>query len=700
MIVFGLIFVVGAIACALALVLGRPLLGRAATLRLVSASHSTVFAGVREYLRIHERALLASGGLVAVAVFVGAGAVRAHAPSDPVSSSWAMAAWITAALLTGAVSTTLATRVAAHAAARCSPRVAEAANHGADHALREGIHAASAATLAACAVLLVGLASLTLAAFASAGGLNDDEAGGNAANTMAQLITAYAFGTVLASVVAHTIGGVFVSAAPSVDPHNANVGAHLDVAVSRVADLFATLATALIAGTVIFGSVASRSSTAAHSPLAITLGPLVALAFCVLSSTVGLLVVRTDSTEQVGASVDRGLVVTLVLGTASFVGLTHWLFGESWWRMLIAPCAGLLGAALLLWSERVFGTRKRAAPHDTRQHLVGAWGFGLQRAASTVFVAGTVAVGGYFAGHGSGLAHGGSVGLVLATLGVLTPAPFVLATSTFGTLVDRWLDLDPDEGRNRNAERRLLSATFGLSGARAFAAVGTAMAAWVAVPALAYLARGAGSDGEQAALRLGGPAVSALLGTALVFWIAGANIRAVASVLRGSHADEPTDDADAMSMQSAAVASMSAARRVSATLQESVRQGVPLILVVTLAPALIFALIRLTAGGGSSGTLVTSTASLLLGASLAGLALSVASESIGNYWTTKNRNVTGTIEHKPVDVTKKWAKNLPDGAAVVGDTLGSPLQSLVGPSIHALVKLLATAALAFAPLFF
>jgi K(+)-stimulated pyrophosphate-energized sodium pump len=39
------------------------------------------------------------------------------------------------------------------------------------------------------------------------------------------------------------------------------------------------------------------------------------------------------------------------------------------------------------------------------------------------------------------------------------------------------------------------------------------------------------------------------------------------------------------------------------------------------------------------------------------------------------------------------------GAAVVGDTVGDPFKDTAGPSLHVLVKLLATVTLVLAPLF-
>jgi len=210
---FGIIFGVGFAALALAFFLGRPLLSRAARLRLATSSHSHVFAGVRAYLRYHDRALLAFAALIAVVCFVGLGVVRSHSPQDPAGSSYALAAWIVAASLLGALTSSLGSRVVAHTLAGTTPRILEAAKHGPEEAVREGIHRAGAASLAAFAIVLCGFAGLAVAAYAVSGGFSDAAA---SAPTV-RLVLGFAFGTVLAAVVSHTIGGVFVAACLHLD---------------------------------------------------------------------------------------------------------------------------------------------------------------------------------------------------------------------------------------------------------------------------------------------------------------------------------------------------------------------------------------------------------------------------------------------------------------------------------------------------
>jgi Na+/H+-translocating membrane pyrophosphatase len=702
MIEFGLLIGAGVLALALAFALGRPLLGRAVKLRLVTSARGAVFGGVRSFLRIHDRVLLAFAALVAVALFVGIGVVRSHVPTDPTESSYALAGWITTAVLLGAASTALATHLAAHAMARTSPRFDEAVKHGATDALREGIHGAGASTLAITAILLLSLTVLAIAAFGSAGGFGSVVGNQPAARNMALLISAYAVGAVIASTVTHTIGGIFVAASSSLDSAIASVGSHLDVPVSRVADLFATIATALVASTVLCVGAATASPGSVGGPTAMALCPLIALAFGTLSSTVGIFVVRTDASEPVGAAIDRGLAVTFALSAASFIGITQWLFGSSWWRLLLAAVVGLLAAMIILLLDRFFSAlRARAAAQDEPDAIVlGAWGAGFQRAALLAFVAFVAAIGGFVAGRSTGLDHGGSLGLVLTTLGMLAPAPFVLTTATFATIVARGVAPTRSSAeRNTIAERRLESAATGLSSARAYNAVCMAMVAWVVVPAFASLVAVHTKSTLANELRWAVLAASALLGTLLVFWVASAGMRAIVAVVRSCRAPRPEPD-DAM-MPSAPGSMSSGVQRVATTLLESVRQGIPVVLLTIGVPAIVWALLRLGLGGDSPGALAAATGSLVLGASFAGLAVSLAVDTIGYSWRIENlKKSSDVVRDKSVDVTKKWAKNPRDGAAVVGDTLGSPLQSLVVPCIHALVKLLAAAALALAPLFF
>ncbi|PIE05898.1 MAG: hypothetical protein CSA75_02340, partial [Sorangium cellulosum] len=228
-----------------------------------------------------------------------------------------------------------------------------------------------------------------------------------------------------------------------------------------------------------------------------------------------------------------------------------------------------------------------------------------------------------------------------------------------------------------------------LSTVRSYAATCTTASAWVAAVALSSVFAIYGSKLsaiEINTLELGSVGVAAFSGVVLVFWLSGAALRAVAGVLKNTHP------------HTGQAAATPGAAQVATAFQESVRHAIPVMLLVTGIPVVLWTIGRLLLGGDLQTVAVVATGALVLGASVAGFILSLTADGIGNlepFSPKSNRH-----GDKSVDVTKKWANNPSTGVAIEGDTLGSPLQSLVGPCIHALVKLLAAAALALAPLFY
>ncbi len=497
MIEFGVILGAGVLALTLALFLGRPLLSRSTKLRLVTSAHGTVFASTRNFLRTFDQALAVLTALVTFFAFVGVAVVRDHTPQDPTETSYALAGWIVVSLLLGALSSALATHLASHAMTRSAPRIDEAAKRGAADFLREGIRSAGAATLALGSILLLSFTSLALAAVSLSGGLTDAPSSSNPTRAMVALVSSYALGTVITAIASHTVGGVFVASCASLAHDNApllnKVRIHLNVAVSRVPDLFASMATSLVAASIL--SVTSLETSYSGSPIALALGPAIALTLSVLASTIGIFVVTTDEHENVTSALDRGLAVTILLSTASFVGLTQWLFDHIWWRMLLSAFSGLLGAVVLVVMERIFALRHASSNGcDDASRTFDVSGLGFQRASLLGTVALLSVLGGFIAGRSSGADQGGIYGLSLAVLGMISPAPFVLTTAAFGAMVTRHLHADcqdahapktPSQRKQDQVRSRLALVDVGsLCTVRSYAATCTTASAWVAAVAL------------------------------------------------------------------------------------------------------------------------------------------------------------------------------------------------------------------------
>jgi K(+)-stimulated pyrophosphate-energized sodium pump len=84
-------------------------------------------------------------------------------------------------------------------------------------------------------------------------------------------------------------------------------------------------------------------------------------------------------------------------------------------------------------------------------------------------------------------------------------------------------------------------------------------------------------------------------------------------------------------------------------------------------------------------------AGLLMVGTISGILLAMLMNNGGGAWDNAKKFIeTGQYGGKRSDAHK---------AAVVGDTVGDPFKDTAGPSLHVLIKLLATITLVLAPLF-
>ena len=87
----------------------------------------------------------------------------------------------------------------------------------------------------------------------------------------------------------------------------------------------------------------------------------------------------------------------------------------------------------------------------------------------------------------------------------------------------------------------------------------------------------------------------------------------------------------------------------------------------------------------------SAVAGLLMVGTISGILLAMLMNNGGGAWDNAKKWIeTGQYGGKKSDAHK---------AAVVGDTVGDPFKDTAGPSLHVLIKLLATITLVLAPLF-
>ncbi|RLT36814.1 MAG: sodium-translocating pyrophosphatase, partial [Chloroflexi bacterium] len=98
----------------------------------------------------------------------------------------------------------------------------------------------------------------------------------------------------------------------------------------------------------------------------------------------------------------------------------------------------------------------------------------------------------------------------------------------------------------------------------------------------------------------------------------------------------------------------------------------------------------------SSGWLAVS--GMLIIGTIGGIAMATFFNNSGGAWDNAKKYIeSGDMKDENGEVVKKGSAI--HAAAVVGDTVGDPFKDTAGPSLHVLVKLLATVTLVLAPLF-
>ena len=283
------------------------------------------------------------------------------------------------------------------------------------------------------------------------------------------LIVGYGFGASFVALFAQLGGGIYTKAAdvgadlvgkveagiPEDDPRNPAViadlvGDNVGDCAGRGADLFESTAAENI-GAMILAAGLYRANLQVFesqglSLLGVLLFPLVARAFGIIASIIGILSVKTNDKEDPMKALNRGYYVTAVLAMIGFFIASRWLLGEQYYFNFFL--CGLIG---VLTSHRVRAhhavlhgvpvppgavdreaSQTGPATNIISRHRRRAWnppGF-------PVLVIAAAIVGAYFLGDSSGLQHAGLFGTAVATMGMLATAAYILAMDTFGPITD------------------------------------------------------------------------------------------------------------------------------------------------------------------------------------------------------------------------------------------------------------------------
>jgi K(+)-stimulated pyrophosphate-energized sodium pump len=299
-----------------------------------------------------------------------------------------------------------------------------------------------------------------------------------ATSAIAFLLPAHALGAGITALVLQRVGAVYRAASDvgailggeadaglrHADARNpatvaALVGNHVGIAATRTVDFHVAVCTAnAVAG--LLGLTAYASS---GSP-ALALLPFVVLAFGVLASGFGVMVVRHLEHEPPTRALWRGHAATSVVTLGGLAGACIWLLEDHWLSFFAAGSLGVLALAASVHLGRLRLTRRLGFVRELQDAgragvaptISSGLGVGLQTALLPLLAMGLVLSLSWQLGASSRVPMGGFVATWTAIMALLATGPYLLTTATFNALASSSLGIaamGPAGATNRITQR-------------------------------------------------------------------------------------------------------------------------------------------------------------------------------------------------------------------------------------------------------
>jgi len=732
---------VGVLALVAALLLARAVIASDTGTPEMQSISNAIREGAEAFLRRQYKTIGAIALVLAVVVFVGY-------RMSPRTSPFALKTVVS--FLVGAVCSGLAGFTGMYCSIRANIRTASAARTSLNKALQMALRGGAVTGLVVVALSLLGVGSL----FLFFGGLQNPQA-------VPYQLVGFGFGASLVALFAQLGGGIYTKAAdvgadlvgkveagiPEDDPRNPAViadlvGDNVGDCAGRGADIFESTAAenvgAMILGAALYPVFGVKG----------ILFPLIVLAINLIASIVGVFVVSTREDEDPMHALNKGFYVTSALALAGFAGAVYTMLNGPLVRPLwLLGCGvvGLITAFLFVWITEYYTEAKfrpvrsivEASVTGPATNIISGLAVGMETPAMPVVVISAALLLSYYFGV-QGLAGvagisdyaKGIYGTAIATMGMLSCAAYILAMDTFGPITDNAggiieMSNQPDSIRERtdkldSAGNTTKALTKGYAVGSASLAAFLLFSAYLEEIKVIVTAKVANAGGYMPVgwsftninLAQVPVFVGALLGATLTYLFSSMAIKAV-----GRTAQMVVQDVRNQFKENPGImlgtSKPNYARCVNivtgAALKEMVLPGV-LVVGLPVVVGLIFrhlsssyqanatvyapgAILPVPAIGGVPVNLAgaEAVAGLLMVGTISGVLLAMLMNNGGGAWDNAKKFIeTGEYGGKKSEAHK---------AAVVGDTVGDPFKDTAGPSLHVLIKLLATITLVLAPLF-
>ncbi len=688
---------------------------------------SKIYAGAMAYLKRQYTTIAYLAVFAAVAIGVLLAVLKT--PEGSTISPIELGIKTSVAFLVGAICSGLSGFIGMYIAVQANLRTAAAARRSLADALTTSLRGGAVSGFLVVALSLMGVTTILLAY----GGLQfndlkftDAKTATETVNNVLSSIVGFGFGASFVALFAQLGGGIYTKAAdvgadlvgkveagiPEDDPRNPAViadlvGDNVGDCAGRGADLFESTAAENI-GAIILGAVLYKLSPD-HSA-AWLMFPLIMMAFGIVASLIGVLMVRpSNKPHDPLTDLNIGFYVTAFLCMGAVVGGSFWMLGgngyaDAGWKFALCGVIGILTSfAFVLFTQyytagswrpvREIAEASKTGPATV---VIAGTAVGFETTAPSTLVIGGALLSSYFLGNSiTGLPLGGIFGTAVATVGMLMTAAYILAMDTFGPITDNAggiteMSNSPQEVRDvTDALDAVGNTTKALT--KGYAVGSAALAAFLLFSAYleaAKLVKDPKALVPEPLVNLADPVVfvGGFIGAALVFLFSSMTVRAVGKAAGGMIEEvrrQFREDPGIM----AGTSQPDYARCVDISTRSALRAMVMPGLLAVGTPVAVGLLLR---AQGAAGMLMIGT--------ITGVLMANYLNNAGGAWDNAKKYIeAGNLKDEKGNVLRK--KSDAHAAAVVGDTVGDPFKDTSGPSLHVLIKLLATITLVLVPLF-
>jgi K(+)-stimulated pyrophosphate-energized sodium pump len=554
------------------------------------------------------------------------------------------------------------------------------------------------------------------------------------------LIVGFGFGASFVALFAQLGGGIYTKAAdvgsdlvgkveagiPEDDPRNAGViadlvGDNVGDCAGRGADLFESTAAENIGAMILgVGVYAIAVASGWPNPQLWIFFPLIVRAFGLIATIIAVaFFIRGREDEDPMNILSRGYWVTTILSAlalAFVTAVTMQTNGNSpdglpvWVYFFFAGLVGLATSIVFVYITQYYtaGAHRpvreiaEASKTGPATNIISGTAVGFETTAVTAITICIALFVSHWLGERAGIVNaqtgvnvGGIFGTAVATMGMLMTTAYILAMDTFGPITDNAggiAEFSRSEAIAREITDRLdavgnttKALTKGYAIASASLAAFLLFSAYIDKVNLVLLRQG---KDLMTSIDLANVNVfiAAFIAAMLVYLFSSLAIRAVGTTAQSIIVEVRRQFREMPGIMDY-TQRPDYARVVDITTSAALRQMVLPGMLVVGTPIVVGLLLGAEAQAG-----------FLMVGTIAGVLLATVLNNGGGAWDNAKKYIeSGQLKDAAGNVLGK--KTEAHAAAVVGDTVGDPFKDTAGPSLHVLVKLIATISLVLAPLF-